>query len=190
MRVSGSRPEFQSGDFGAAFNQGLRNFKERLIEFESKIPQDTIPCRGDEYHLQVLSAFDESQAFCRDFEIRHDDTDIIVQAQQLFRRETDPWIRQSWIGNRARSKPSGFAGDYEMLVKLYDEATPARGLGGYLDLCILDLPLARAVRSRLASAREFLLSQILARGTDVRILAIPTRRCSEYTGMLVQAQQQ
>jgi extracellular factor (EF) 3-hydroxypalmitic acid methyl ester biosynthesis protein len=89
-------------------------------------------------------------------------------------------MRQSWIGNRARAKPSGFAGDFEMLIKLYEELTPATGLGGYLDLCILDLQLARAVRSRLAAARSYLLAEIDRRGTSVRILDIASGPCREY----------
>ena len=67
-----------------------------------------------------------------------------------------------------------------MLIKLYDEETPARGLGGYLDLCIMDLPLAHAVRARMMAAREFLIREVATRKADVRVLDIACGPCREY----------
>ncbi|HUG69931.1 MAG TPA: class I SAM-dependent methyltransferase [Pirellulaceae bacterium] len=163
------------------FTKQVGAFKQCLMELDAEIDPDAVPQRDDEYHRRTLHAFQESQDACRDFEEENgDDPDLILDAQQGFRQETDPWFARSWIAHRARTKPSGFAGDFEMLIKLYDEATPARGLGGYLDLCILELPLARAVRARLAAAREFLMREIASRKTDIRILDIACGPCREF----------
>ncbi len=165
----------------AKFLAGIEEFKLALIALELEIPHDRVPVIGDTYHKRTLEAFHKSVAICKDYEQEiGDDKAFLTQVQEYFRTETDPWMRQSWIGNRARAKPSGFAGDFEMLIKLYEETTPATGLGGYLDLCILDLPLARAVRSRLAAARSYLLKEIDRRGTSVRILDIASGPCREY----------
>ncbi len=163
------------------FLRELEDFKRQLAALDQEIDGAQFPHKDDAYHRRVLDAFGASQLSCKEFELQYgDDATLLGGAQAYFRRETDPWFRQSWIANRARTKPSGFAGDYEMLVKLYDEATPARGLGGYLDLCILDLPLARAVRARMAAAREYLLGEIASRDTAVRILDIASGPCREY----------
>lgn len=163
------------------FAQDVEAFKQSLTQLESEIHPQAVPQPNDALHLRLLRAFQESQDACRRFEEENaDDPTMILSVQDGFRTETDPWFSQSWIAHRARTKPSGFAGDFEMLIKLYDEATPARGLGGYLDLCILDLPLAQAVRARLTAAREFLMREIASRDSDVRILDIACGPCREY----------
>jgi len=160
----------------------VARFKQRLAQLDAEIDASATPRKNDPLHARVLAAFEESQDSCRRFELENDyDPDLLQDVQKGFRRETAAWFERSWIAHRARTKPNGFAGDYEMLLKLYDEATPATGLGGYLDLCILDLPLARAVRTRLSCIREFLLAELGRRSGDVRILDIASGPCREYT---------
>lgn len=164
------------------FLAGVQEFQDAFMALEREIPDDLVPVKGDDFHLRTLKAFNESFSICSAYEVKlENDVPFLRQVQEYFRRETDPWMRQSWIGDRARSKPSGFAGDYEMLIKLYDEKTPALGLGGYIDLCILDLPLARAVRSRLAAVKSYLLDEIKNRDSGVRILDIASGPCREYS---------
>jgi SAM-dependent methyltransferase len=163
------------------FLAGVQEFQDAFMVLERDIPADLAPVKGDEFHQRTLKAFNESFSVCSAYEDKlENDVPFLRQVQEYFRRETDPWMRQSWIGDRARSKPSGFAGDYEMLIKLYEEKTPALGLGGYIDLCILDLPLARAVRSRLEAVKSYLLDKIKNRGTGLRILDIASGPCREY----------
>ncbi len=163
------------------FSRDVEAFKRRLAELDSLIDSTAEPQKNDSFHLRVLEAFEESQEACARFEAENaDDPLLIKDVQNGFRQETSHWFDRSWIAHRARTKPSGFAGDYEMLIKLYEKATPARGLGGYLDLCILDLPLARAVRARLEAAREFLISEVHRRRNNVRVLNIGCGPCREY----------
>lgn len=163
------------------FSNDVAEFKRQLTQLESEIDKDAIPQRNDEFHQRTLSAFQQSQAACREFERTHDnDPDLIKEVQARFREETSHWFSQSWIGNRARTKPSGFAGDYEMLVKLYEEETPARGIGAYIDLCISELPLANAVRGRKDMVREYLLKEIASREGDLRIMDIACGPCREF----------
>ena len=163
------------------FAEYVEPFCHRLAELDAQIDPTKEPEPDDVFHRRVLEAFQASQEACRRFEEQNkQDPTVILDVQEGFRKRTEPWFKLSWIANRARTKPSGFPGDYDMLIKLYDEATPARGLGGYLDLCILDLPLARAVRARLAEARKVLIREIQARTTDVRVLDIACGPCREY----------
>ncbi len=169
------------GSLAREFIAEVQEFKAHMQALAQRIDDLQQPESGDSLHRQVLAAFEQSQHACRLFELEHaGQHDLLRAAQKYFRQEIAPWFCRSWIANRAHSKPSGFAGDYEMLIKLYDEATPARGLGGYIDLCILDLPLAQAVRGRLAAARAFLLEEIASRNRPTRILDIASGPCREY----------
>lgn len=160
----------------------VQQFKEQLHALDQRINDLQQPVHGDRFHRQVRQVFKQSQHFCRRFELQSVGEEALLRAaQQFFRQEIGPWFRKSWIVNRAYSKPSGFAGDYEMLNRLYDQATPARGLGGYIDLCILDLPLARAVRGRLVAVKAFLLKEIASRKRPIRILDIASGPCREYS---------
>ena len=163
------------------FSRDVKSFTRQLAELDAIVDPAAEPVQGDSIHCRLLSAFEESQAACASFEADNaDDPQVIKDVQAGFREETAHWFNRSWIAHRSRTKPSGFAGDYEMLIKLYDEATPARGLGGYLDLCILDLPLARAVRARMKAAREFLIREMSGRRGDIRVLDIACGPCREY----------
>lgn len=163
------------------FSEDVHRFTTRLRELETEIDENAVPQRNDRFHRAVLEAFRDSQDACRRFELDNQEhPEVILDVQEGFRRVTDQWFSRSWIANRARTKPSGFPGDFEMLIKLYEEATPARGLGGYLDLCILDLPLACAVRTRLAAARQFLIDEVGRRNGTVRVLDVACGPCREY----------
>jgi SAM-dependent methyltransferase len=162
------------------FAAEVEAFTRQLSELDAEIHASTVPQWDDRNHRRLLHAFQDSLQACRIFEESCDDEGILREVQAEFRRETDPWFRRSWIANRARTKPSGFAGDYEMLRKLYAQRTPASGLGAYLDFCILDLPLARAVRARLAAAKDFLVHEVASRSGAVRILDIACGPCQEY----------
>lgn len=163
------------------FTNDVAFFKRCLIELDAEIDPSATPQRDDVFHRRCLEALLESQGACRRFEEENcNDPAVILDVQEGFRKETDPWFSRSWFAHRARTKPSGFAGDYEMLLKLYDKVTPARGIGGYLDLCLMDTQLAQAVRARLAAAREFLTREINDRVGDVRVLDIACGPCREY----------
>jgi extracellular factor (EF) 3-hydroxypalmitic acid methyl ester biosynthesis protein len=163
------------------FANDVGRLNEKLAQLESEIDPNAVPVAGDEYHKRVVAALDESQVACKAFTLEHlHDAQVLKDVRAGFLTETDRFFKQSWLGNRARTKPNGFVGDYEMLRKLYDEVPPSRGLGGYIDLWILDLPLARAVRTRLKSARAFLLEELAARKGDVRILDVASGPCREF----------
>lgn len=179
--VSANQIASKLADVEKFFSRDVGAFTRRLTELDSAIAAQAEPQRDDFYHRLVLEAFEESQEACARFETKHGDDPLLIKDVQAgFRKETEHWFHRSWIAHRARSKPSGFAGDFEMLIKLYEEATPAHGIGGYLDLCILELPLARAVRARMKALREFLLNEVQGRTDTVRVLDIASGPCREF----------
>ncbi len=163
------------------FATHVDRFKSGLAQLESEIDPTAMPCRGDEFHLRTQAVMQASIDACREFELEHgDDPALIREVQASFRNDTAPWLQHSWFAHRAHTKPSGFSGDFDMLLKLYHQATPARGLGGYVDLCMIDFPLARAVRTRLVAIREFLLDEIERRSGHIRVLDIASGPCHEF----------
>ena len=159
----------------------IRPLEQALAQVESDLSPDAVPIRGDEYHQRVASALQRSQEICRIFEaLNKHNASLVAEAKRIFLARTAPWFDQSWIAHRSRSKPSGFPGDFAMLIKLYEQTTPACGIGGYIDLCIQDLPLACAVRARMICAREFLLQAIAARSGEIRVLDIASGPCREF----------
>lgn len=167
--------------FTQFFMEQIWPFLHILQKLDSSLDSASEPVVGDPIHHELNRAFHESIRACREFENScNGDRAWIESVQRAFRRATEPWFQHSWYARRARTKPSGFPGDFQMLLKLYQGRTPARGLGGYLDLCLGELPLARAVASRLAAVRQFLLNHLSAQRRRCRILNVACGPCYEY----------
>ncbi len=163
------------------FATNVRRFTEGLAELENEIPDDAKAFVGDTHYQRAAQLLAQSQTDCRILESAlGDDRDGVRYAQLRFLEATDPWLRKSWFANRARTKPSGFSGDFDMLVKIYEWQTPARGLGAYLDQIFMRIPLACAVRGRMKSVRKFLLEQMQIRTGDVRVLDVASGPCREF----------
>lgn len=115
---------------------------------------------------------------CEDFENKVSDINVIRQARIRFREKTDHFFSKSYCMNRTRVWPQGSQGDYKTLEGAYKNAALSEGLGYYLDLYMLDLPLARAVRSRIKWL-EILLKDELLKRKEPAILNIACGACRE-----------
>ncbi|MBN2577672.1 MAG: class I SAM-dependent methyltransferase [Pirellulales bacterium] len=82
--------------------------------------------------------------------------------------------------HRARLKPRGYPGDYQLLAAIYDGTPKSRGLGGYLDLYFLNTTLGWAVKTRLQAVRRFLIEEVSHRRGNVSILNVACGPCREY----------
>ncbi len=161
--------------------QGIADFVAELEDLQGRIPADAIAEPNTKLHDRTLECLGRSVDLCREYETQlGDDEPMLRSAQAYFRHATDSTLGQSWFAHRARTKPSGFPGDYDMLLKIYQRQTPARGLGSYLDLCLMDVELARAVRGRLKSVRAFLIEELHRRDQQARILDVASGPCQEF----------
>lgn len=165
------------------FQNDVTAFTSQLAEFEKTIEPLSYP--DNEAFLAELS---EIMSFglesCRRVtrEIK-EDTTLLLKTQDFFRESTAPWCNQSWIMNRARTKPRGFPGDYQMLLAIYDGVPLARGLGGYLDRWCLNMALGRAVNSRLQRATRFLLDELSRKSGSLNVLDIASGPGREFRSM-------
>ena len=68
-------------------------------------------------------------------------------------------VELSATGSRLRAKPRGYAGDYQTIDAIYDNAPAGAGaVGALVDACVLDLPALRAIRNR----RRLLATEVLS----------------------------
>jgi extracellular factor (EF) 3-hydroxypalmitic acid methyl ester biosynthesis protein len=73
--------------------------------------------------------------------------------------ELVPLVKLSATGSRLYAKPRGYAGDYQAIDTIYDNAPAGIGsVGAVIDACMLDLPVLRAIRNR----RRLLATEILS----------------------------
>lgn len=175
--------------FSTEQNQKLELFRQNCIKplnnelakIEKECPADGLPVIGDPWHQRVGKALQNCQASCREFELANrDEPEFLNAVRKIFLVETDPWLGQSWLMNRSRTKPSGFPGDYDMLLKIYAYTTPARGLGAYIDAWAMEMPLGHAVRKRMQCVRQFLLQEISERSGKIRVLDVASGPCKEF----------
>ncbi|MDB4743334.1 hypothetical protein OAF98_02515, partial [Planctomicrobium sp.] len=146
--------------------------KNRLIAIESEYLSKEAEVE-QKCLTEFTEAFHNSRTECAEFEkTLKDSPQELADVQQRFREELSPWFNQSWFFERAKSKPRGYPGDFVMLTALYDEDVKSEGIGRILDLYFLQADLARAVRTRLADVKQFVIEEVQNREDQVTILNV------------------
>jgi hypothetical protein len=166
------------------FTRDVQAFNDRLSQIRQKIDPEAVPERDASYH-NIRRAMQEMVEGCRrlDAAISHD-ADLLRETQRRFYDATAEWFDVSWIGHRSRTKPRGYPGDYLLLNTVYDEAPKSPGFSGYIDLYLLDMLLAQAVRARWQAVRSFLLEELSQRTGEVHVLNVASGPGREYVGGL------
>ncbi len=137
--------------------------------------------RLDDCLERLSDAIGRSRDACRRIEDQLRSQPLVLkEVQARFRDEIRPWFDKSWFMHRARAKPRGYPGDYELLSAIYDGEAKAKGLGGCLDQYFLQTDLGRAVQARMQAIRGFLIEVISHRQGDVTILDVACGPCREY----------
>lgn len=83
------------------------------------------------------------------------------------------WLEAGWLEHRARYKPRGYAGDYELLTRFWRKTCTAEPLGAALDRVFQSQAAVEAVRARIAQSAAALADHCLAREREnYRIVSI------------------
>jgi SAM-dependent methyltransferase len=151
------------------FMMTLQAIDERC-EKHGEDPEETL--------AEVNRAIDSICIACKDFETEISDRNIIPGTQVRFREKTNPVLAKSYCINRARTWPQGYQGDYKTLEGIYRNTPLSEGIGYYLDLYGLNLPLAVAVRNRI-SKLEHLLRDELKHRKSPSVMNIACGSCRE-----------
>ena len=167
------------------FAEDVPAFTQRLSDLAARV-DPSATAREDECLRELDDAIRRSRRACQRAEaFIADDRTLLEDVQQRFRQEIAEWFDRSWFMHRAKEKPRGYPGDYELLTGIYDRKPKARGLGGYLDLYFLRTTLARAVRARLKAAKMFLVREVARRRGEVAVLNVACGPCREYVDGLL-----
>lgn len=168
-------------DVEGFFERDVKAFADCLASLLTRISVSAIP-QEDEFLRELTDAIHRSRIDCRVAEKAIGDDPVLLKSvQEEFRRIIGPYFDQSWFMQRAKAKPRGYPGDFEMLTAIYNGKTKSTGFGGYLDLYFLKSDLARAVCARMAAIRSFLVREVLARTTKTSILNVASGPGREYT---------
>jgi len=74
------------------------------------------------------------------------------------------WLARGWLLNRARTKPRGYAGDYEMLLRIFANAMCIDPMGRLFDRYFQAEAAPQAVRNRMRMMAEWIGETVQRRG--------------------------
>ncbi|MEW6001693.1 MAG: methyltransferase domain-containing protein [Nitrospirota bacterium] len=153
--------------------ESLRSI-EKEIESGGTEPEKT--------YNKIINVINDFLQKAERFEHEIGDKEIIKNAQIDFRLKTNHIFSKSYCINRTRTWPQGHQGDYKTLEGVYRNIPLSEGIGYYLDLVSLNLPLAEAVRNRIKKLEEILKDEIIKRKGPA-ILNIACGSCRELMGI-------
>jgi extracellular factor (EF) 3-hydroxypalmitic acid methyl ester biosynthesis protein len=126
----------------AVFNSSMANYNEEILksglnsEIQSSIDKSIIQlvqtCKETEKTLSTQNAFEE-----------------LAQTKIQLRNATHKWFLQSYCIKRSYEKPQGYAGDYEIIDKIYQNNPIGTNIGYAIDKYYLDNPGSVSMRERL-----------------------------------------
>jgi extracellular factor (EF) 3-hydroxypalmitic acid methyl ester biosynthesis protein len=151
------------------FNKQLEEIEKRCSDPEAN---------PDKLLNDVTMAISDVLDACKKFELEVKDKDIIRDARIRFREKTNPILSKSYLINRARTWPKGYQGDYKTLEYAYKNTPFSEGIGHYLDLYLLNVDLADAIRNRINKLRDILRDELLKRQKP-SVLNIACGSCRE-----------
>ena len=95
-------------------------------------------------------------------------------------------LERSWLQNRARMKPRGYAGDHEMLARIYAGIVCDDPIGRPLDRYFQEQAAPRAVRNRMRMMAEWVTEAIRAGDGPVKVAIVGSALAVEARDALVQ----
>ncbi|MHC4399260.1 MAG: class I SAM-dependent methyltransferase [Planctomycetota bacterium] len=162
------------------FEEDVSALVQELVDLDARIDASRNAYEDACFH-DLTRAILASNAACRRVESSlNGDAELLKDVQNRYREAIAPWFDRSWFMHRAKVKPRGYPGDYELLAAIYDGVTRSRGLAGYLDLYFLNTTLGRAVPARMNAVRDFLAREVAERREDLSILNVACGPCREY----------
>ncbi len=150
-------------DIGQEVRAAARRLASRLTVADRQVANRP----ADESFAEVTVTLDEFLAVCRA-------TGLWGPANQLLSAKA--WsiagdlLSRGWLMQRARGKPRGYAGDYELLGRMFHGQLCDDPLGRLLDRYFQQDAAPVAVRNRMAMMRDWIVEA--ARGLPVKIAVV------------------
>ena len=83
-----------------------------------------------------------------------------------------PLLSRGWLQNRARTKPRGYAGDYELLTWIYKWRISDDPLGGLFDRFFQSQAAPQAVRNRMALMSDWIANLVAESATQAKVAIV------------------
>jgi extracellular factor (EF) 3-hydroxypalmitic acid methyl ester biosynthesis protein len=81
-------------------------------------------------------------------------------------------LERGWLQNRARTKPRGYAGDHELLERIFSGQLCEDRWGRLFDRYFQEQAAPQAVRNRMRMAKEWIEEEVCARQSAIRIAIV------------------
>ncbi len=155
-------------------------FAEELKTIDQAIGLREFSGQDPDYQRLKL-ATDSACAACLEVEEKiGTDKELLDDTRKRFREIIAPWFHQSPLFHHGITKPRGYAGDYQMLIAIYEGKVRSTGIGGYLDYYFLNTELAKAVVARMEGIQIYLENELKRRKKNVSVLDVACGPCQEY----------
>lgn len=119
-------------------------------ELAAKLPEigRQVAAGGNEQTLydQLVKAMEDCLASLRELGLWGPENQLPSSALWNLAGE---WLARGWLQNRARTKPRGYAGDHEMLARIFENALCVDPLGRLFDRYFQSQAAPQAVRNRM-----------------------------------------
>jgi len=101
-----------------------------------------------ELQTKVDAAIRSISSVCKEIELAESNKRLLSGLKEQFRKATLPLFLQSYCIKRSYDKPRGYAGDFEIIDRIYKNTPVGQGIGLALDTYYLGNPGSVAMRSR------------------------------------------
>jgi hypothetical protein len=132
----------------------VRQTAEALLgELEQVERRLTSAERGDELYAAVAAALDRCLNQLASLNVWGPENRL--PSSELW-NVVRHFLSRSWLQNQARTKPRGYAGDYETLARIYENRLCDEPLGRLLDRYFQEQAAPRAVRNRMEMIADWI----------------------------------
>lgn len=171
--------DVQAGAIEQFFQTDVNAYVQGIAELEQAVATRTP--QVDRHFGRLCQLLHDIRDACGRLEtLLGDDLELRKSVQRRYQQAIAPWMDQSWMMRHAKSKPRGYAGDFELLQAIYDGRPKSFGLGGYLDFFFLSTELGRAVPARMQALRRFLRAEFERREGHIDVLDAACGPCAEF----------
>jgi hypothetical protein len=143
--------------------------RDLVLKLEAIERLDTAATNEDQRYLQLAAALDGCLAALNTLNLWGPDNRL--PSSELW-NVAGHLLARGWLQNQARTKPRGYAGDHEMLARIYDNRCCEDPLGRLFDRYFQAQAAPQAVRNRMAMMIDWIIESVGNRENPLRVAIV------------------